>query len=191
MGTDAEAGEKMVAIVACTGKNTVTSKRMKYEGLATCKAAAQHYAGGGKCQYGCIGLGDCMAGCPFGAINIENGVAVIDRSICSGCGVCSQTCPKGLIHMIPDSDSAFVTCSNKSKGNVAMKVCEESCIGCKRCEKECLSGAITVENNLAVIDTEKCTNCGACIAVCPRKTISYISQQQDKVKLISEVVENA
>lgn len=187
MGTDAKAGERVVAIVACTGKNTVTAKRYEYAGLNTCKAANMLYGGGGKCQYGCIGFGDCLRGCPFGAISIENGVAVINRSVCMGCGACRDTCPKSLIQLIPDDDSAFVTCSNKSKGNIALKVCEESCIGCKRCEKACESGAITVTDNLAFIDTVKCTNCGACIAVCPRKTISYISRQTGKVMLISEV----
>ncbi len=187
LGTDAQAGERKAAIVACTGKNTVTAKRYEYLGINTCKAANLLYGGGGKCQYGCIGLGDCVRGCQFGAINIENGVAVVNRAVCMGCGACRDSCPKALISLIPTSDSVFVTCQNKSKGPVAMKVCEESCIACKRCEKACDSGAIKVTDNLAFIDTEKCTNCGACIAVCPRKTISYISQQTGKVMLISEV----
>lgn len=181
LGTDAQAGQRMLAIVACTGRKSITGKRYEYKGLPTCSAANLLHAGGGKCQYGCIGFGDCVRGCPFGAIHLEEGVAVVDRSVCTGCGVCVDTCPKALISLIEDNDSAFVTCSNKSKGAVAMKVCEESCIGCMRCVKACDSDAITVKDNLAFIDTVKCTNCGACIAVCPRKTISYISHQTGKI----------
>ncbi len=181
LGTDAQAGQRMLAIVACTGRKSITGKRYEYKGLPTCSAANLLHAGGGKCQYGCIGFGDCVRGCPFDAIHLEEGVAVVDRSVCTGCGVCVDTCPKALISLIEDNDSAFVTCSNKSKGAVAMKVCEESCIGCMRCVKACDSDAITVKDNLAFIDTVKCTNCGACIAVCPRKTISYISHQTGKI----------
>lgn len=187
MGTEAEAGQQMLAIVACTGRTASTGKRYEYKGIDTCAAANLLYGGGGKCQYGCIGLGDCAGACPFGAIDLMDGVAVVNRAVCSGCGVCVATCPKALISLIPDDDSAFVTCSNKSKGAVAMKVCEESCIACRRCVKACDSDAITIENNLAFIDTVKCTNCGACAAVCPRKTISYISRQSGRVMLISDV----
>jgi Fe-S-cluster-containing hydrogenase component 2 len=39
------------------------------------------------------------------------------------------------------------------------------------CTKICPHDAITVENNLAVIDYEKCTHCGLCATVCPKKLI--------------------
>ena len=58
-------------------------------------------------------------------------------------------------------------CSNRDKGAVARKVCTNACIACKKCEKNCPSGAIRVVDNLAVIDYEKCTDCGACIEGCP------------------------
>ncbi len=188
LGTSAAEQDKKFAIVACTGRRDITKKRYQYVGIDSCHAANLLYGGGGQCQYGCIGFGDCKRGCPFGAIELKDGVAVINRAICMGCGVCVATCPKALIKLVPDDDSAFVTCSNHSKGAVAMKVCEESCIACRRCEKACDSAAITMEDNLAVIDTIKCTNCGACIAVCPRKTISYISHQTQRVMLVSEVM---
>ena len=38
--------------------------------------------------------------------------------------------------------------------------------------RNCEAGAITIDRNLAHIDPEKCTNCGACKAKCPVKIIS-------------------
>lgn len=49
-----------------------------------------------------------------------------------------------------------------------MQACDAGCIGCKKCQKECPLGAVTVENNLAYVDTVKCTGCGTCASVCPK-----------------------
>jgi len=64
-----------------------------------------------------------------------------------------------------------VLCANQDKGGVARKNCKVACIGCMKCQKVCPAGAITVENNLARIDHEKCENCGKCAEVCPQSTI--------------------
>ena len=39
------------------------------------------------------------------------------------------------------------------------------------CTRLCPAGAITVENNLAHIDYEKCIQCGACVQKCPAHVI--------------------
>ena len=62
-------------------------------------------------------------------------------------------------------------CSSKEKGKDVMAVCSTGCIGCRMCQKVCPADAIVVENNLAWIDPEKCTNCGACAEKCPKKII--------------------
>ncbi len=44
----------------------------------------------------CIGCKSCMKiGCP--AISIVDGKAVVDSTLCTGCGVCSQLCPKDAL----------------------------------------------------------------------------------------------
>jgi len=52
------------------------------------------------------------------------------------------------------------------------KACKYGCIGYGTCYKACPFGAITMsEDNLPVIDREKCTACGVCVAACPKNII--------------------
>ena len=52
-----------------------------------------------------------------------------------------------------------------------MKTCDNACIGCGICVKNCPAEAIKVENFVAHIDYDKCTNCGTCVSKCPKKAI--------------------
>ena len=123
------------------------------------------------CSYGCLGFGSCVKACPFGAIDVVNGVAVVDKEACKACGKCVAKCPKHLIELVPYEQTTFVQCSSHAKGKAVTSACEVGCIGCKKCEKTCPNGAITVDNFCAHIDYSKCTNCGACKEVCPRHII--------------------
>jgi electron transport complex protein RnfB len=57
------------------------------------------------------------------------------------------------------------------KGTDTRKYCGVGCISCHLCEKNCPSGAITVNDFVAAIDYSKCIGCDKCIGVCPRKII--------------------
>jgi len=41
----------------------------------------------------CIGCGSCVTACPHGAHRMENGVHVLDRTLCAVCGRCEEACP--------------------------------------------------------------------------------------------------
>ena len=52
-----------------------------------------------------------------------------------------------------------------------MKVCDEGCIGCMKCQRECPADAIVIQDSLARIDVSKCFQCGHCSDICPRHII--------------------
>ncbi len=172
MGVEAGESKRMVAFVACQGDCDRAKVDYEYTGIEDCRMLSFVPNGGPKsCNYGCLGYGSCVQACPFDAIHVVNGVAVVDREQCKACGKCVEACPKKLISLIPYDAPYQVACSSKDKGPVAMKACDVACIGCGLCKRNCPADAVTVENFNAAIDPEKCTGCGTCIEKCPKKSI--------------------
>jgi ferredoxin len=76
--------------------------------------------------------------------------------------------------MLPQETEAVVACNNEDKGADARKVCKNACIACRKCEKVCPHGAISIVNNLARIDYDKCEGCGLCAGVCPTGSMKQV-----------------
>ena len=100
----------------------------------------------------------------------------IDKEKCNGCGACADACPKSIIKLIPESQKIMPACGNHDKGAKVMKMCDFGCIGCMKCQRECPADAIKVVDNLAVVDTSKCVQCGHCADICPRHIINYFGK---------------
>lgn len=166
LGVESESREPMVATVMCQGYTDAIRRVVKHDKIWSCRAATQLYGGQMACNDGCLGLGDCEKICPSDAVNIINGLAVVDDDRCTGCGLCVKTCPKKVIEMRPLSRTVYVACKSMDSGLLTMKACDQGCIACKKCQTACKFDAIKVENNLAAIDYSKCTLCGLCEKVC-------------------------
>ena len=172
MGQDAEATERKVAVVRCKGTCDVTHNQGRYVGIQDCRSAVLAGLSITECGYGCLGLGSCATVCPEDAIQIVDGVAMVNRKRCIGCGLCAKACPRGLIELVPESKRVIVQCSNKDKGPLVKKACTAGCIGCMLCTKQCEFDAIHVNSNLAQINYDNCTQCGKCADKCPVKVIT-------------------
>ena len=181
MGVKAEAVTRKVALVRCSGHRTVDASgkeqgaRMKgdYEGFKDCLAASK-VGGNGPlaCKFGCLGFGNCVKACKYDAIHIVDGIAKVDSEKCTGCMACAAACPRKIIVPVDYDKHVLIACASHAKGAVTVRGCTQGCIGCGLCTKICPHEAITVEQNLAVIDYSKCTSCGLCAAVCPKKLIA-------------------
>ena len=123
------------------------------------------------CNHGCQGFGSCVKACPFDAIHVENGVAKVDKEKCKACGKCIAVCPQHLIELIPYAAPFAVACSSTEKGPVTMKECDNGCIGCGLCKKNCPAGAVEVTDFHAKIDYAKCVGCGTCVEKCKKGSI--------------------
>lgn len=180
LGLEAVASEPKVAVVKCNGSCENRPRIVQYDGAVSCRVANATCGGETLCSFGCLGCGDCVKACQFGAIkmNPETGLPEVDADKCTACGACAKACPRMIIEIRPkgrvvkeNARRVWVSCVNKDKGALANKACKAACIGCGKCAKVCKKEAITVENNLAYIDPSKCIACGLCVNECPKKAI--------------------
>lgn len=186
LGLEVEETEPMIAVIRCNGSKVNSPAKIDYDGPSTCAFAHNLYAGEGGCPFGCLGLGDCVVSCDFDAIHInpETGLPEVNEK-CVACGACVKACPRSIIELRPKGKKdrrIFVSCINQEKGGVAKKNCAVACIGCSKCFKVCPFDAITMNNNLAYIDPEKCKLCRKCVTECPTNAIHEINFPVRKVK---------
>ena len=186
MGVEVAETVRMRAQVMCSGTSEFAKKKYIYAGAADCVSASKLGGGDKLCPNGCIGLGTCAAACPFDAIHVENGVAVVDYKKCEGCGTCVYACPKNIIKLIPYNSRHWVGCMSVEKGAMTRKQCDVGCISCKMCEKACEYDAIKVTDFVAAINYDKCVGCGKCVEKCPRHIIWSADSQDGKMVIVRE-----
>lgn len=216
LGESVTAIDPKVAVVRCGGSFDCRPRTNNFDGAESCAVSAMTYGGNTGCAFGCLGFGDCEKACKFDAIKINSltGLPVVNSEHCTACGQCVTACPKHIIELRKKNKGdkkVFVSCVNRDKGAVAKKACSVACIGCGKCQKVCQFDAITIADNLAYIDFEKCKMCRKCVEQCPTGAIlefgfppkktaiqatennnnALIPSDNAKVEAISNQVDNA
>jgi ferredoxin len=119
-------------------------------------------------------------------MNPETGLPEVIDDKCTACNACVTACPNNIIELRKKAKKdrkIYVSCVNQDKGPVAKKSCDVACIGCGKCVKVCPFDAITLNNFLAFIDSDKCKLCRKCVPECPTNAIIEIGFPPKKPKV--------
>ncbi len=185
-GKSAGSAEPMISVRRCVKDDGQVALKYEYQGVPSC-AAAHKMGGADACEYSCLGFGDCVKACPFGAMIIHNGLVRIDPALCIGCGVCVRTCPRGILEVIPANARVMIYCSSTDKGKAVTSVCKAGCISCLACTKKCPAKAIKLVDKKIVIDHKKCLEYGdecemACLKACKKRKIIRVRENFAEMK---------
>ncbi len=175
-GKSVGAADPMLSFRRCDKIAGNVKARYQYHGMPSCAAATLLMNGSDLCSWSCLGFGDCVEVCPFGAMEIKDGLVVISAAKCTGCGLCIKACPRNSLDLIPSRARVAVTCATKDKLRAVMDICEVGCINCGKCIKSCPAKAIKQVESRIEIDQQKCLSYGAdcaevCITDCPRNIL--------------------
>jgi electron transport complex protein RnfB len=175
--------EKQVARLACAGGTNVARNKANYKGIKTCQGASLVSGGGKGCFWGCLGFGDCMTVCDFGAIHMnEHSLPVVDLDKCTACGDCVEVCPKALFSIQPVSNQLWVACKNLEHGDDVLEECQVACTACGRCAMDAPEDVIVMVNNLPVINYALNHKTQDPIERCPTGAIVWLDQKLGTIK---------
>ncbi len=124
----------------------------------------------------CNRCGDCLAACPTSIlVKGRGGYPVVDfiNGECEFCGNCALACKTAALNQshalgeVPWALKAKVSDTCIAYHGVVCRSCYDQC-ETRAIEFGPTAGRVPVPQ----LDIEKCTGCGACVAVCPVNAIS-------------------
>ena len=172
-----------IVVLRCHGTTAYARDEAEYAGIPTCGAAALVFGGPKACKNGCLGLGDCVRVCPFGALSLGiDGIPEVAVDACTGCALCVAACPKDLFQLYPRNRRIELSCVARDKQSVVRATCMVGCTLCRKCVARCPAEAITWDGRTIVIDHEKCILYGpscneVCVDICPSTILHRVGQR--------------
>jgi ferredoxin-type protein NapF len=122
----------------------------------------------------CTRCGDCLAACPEQiVVKGDGGFPELDFKLgeCSFCGQCADACAESLFSQDRCQQPWDYV------ANITDDCFAKNSISCRSCQDACEPAAIRFQLKIGgaaepSIDTELCSGCGACVAVCPKQAVS-------------------
>ncbi len=97
--------------------------------------------------------------------SVTGGEIVPETAVLHCSGDCQATGTKYIF-------TGIKTCSSVKNFYSGNSTCSFGCLGFGDCMDSCVFNAISIKDDIAHIDPEKCSGCGKCTEVCPNKLIS-------------------
>ena len=137
-------------------------------GFSGCDSYAKAVAGGTAATNLCIPGGDGTAADIAAVLGVE-AADVIERVAVIAChGTCEAAGKRYDYRGEPNCRAANLSYSGD-------KLCTFACLGYGDCAKACPHGAISIEDGVAVVDSDECVGCGICVHTCPNSLIKLIT----------------
>ncbi len=125
MGLEVLEMEPELAFRDCTGGERA-EPLYHYEGAGDCRAQALLHGGQKTCPEGCLGLGTCVAVCPFDAIHMgPEGLPIVDPLACRACRKCVEACPRDVLSIVSMSEKLL----HMEEVNDCLAPCRQRCPG--------------------------------------------------------------
>lgn len=95
----------------------------------------------------------------------------VNEKWCLGCRLCEYYCSFSQSGKT-DIVKALKDCKINPRINIEEKGFTSFAVSCRHCKeplcsKSCITGAITMEDGVVKIDSDKCISCHTCVLVCP------------------------
>ncbi|MCK5924849.1 MAG: 4Fe-4S binding protein [Methylococcales bacterium] len=101
-----------------------------------------------------------------------------------GRAYCQFMCPIGA------ADGLVNRLGSKLKFTRRIRIEKERCTGCNVCARDCMCGAITMVDRIAVIDQLSCMSCHECVDVCDWNALAWTTvPDSEKPKRVKKGVE--
>lgn len=159
-----------------------------HEVLPKIDCGACGYAGCGSYAKAVVADPDLIGRCAPGGAEVANKIAEVLNLQISGSGPAKRpvihchACLRDKTYFA-EYDGIIGCTSANAQPNV--QACAFGCLGYGGCVRRCRFDALHIIDGLAVVDYDKCTGCGACVAGCPRNLIEMVPFTHDPMLVVA------